>query len=68
MRCGTVGWPAVVLFLEATALPSPFAVLFLILDAIVFIALVRHRDWFERARPGPTGDARTRSTVDGPPR
>ena len=41
---------AIVLFLEATALPSPFAVLFLALDAIVFVALVRHRAWFERDR------------------
>ena len=52
-------WPlalnvtAIVLFLEATALPSPFAIVFLVLDAIVFIALVRHRAWFEPDRPAP---------------
>lgn len=41
---------AIVLFLEVTALPSPYAVLFIALDAIVFVALVRHRAWFERPR------------------
>jgi hypothetical protein len=43
---------AIVLFLEVTALPSPYAVLFVVLDAIVFVALVRHRDWFERRVAG----------------
>jgi lysylphosphatidylglycerol synthetase-like protein (DUF2156 family) len=66
-------WPlalnvtAVVLFLEATALPSPFAIVFLILDAIVFIALVRERAWFERRRPAPASDP-ARATPDEPPR
>ena len=59
-------WPlalnvtALVLFLEATALPSPFAVLFLLLDAIVFVALVRHRAWFERDRTPPSSPAAPR--------
>jgi hypothetical protein len=68
-------WPlalnvtAIVLFLEATALPSPFAVLFLVLDAIVFIALVRHRAWFERERAGEPRPGRAPDPApDEPPR
>jgi hypothetical protein len=38
---------AVALFVEATALPSPFAIVFTTIDAIVLFALIRHRDWFE---------------------
>ncbi|MEX2184688.1 MAG: hypothetical protein WEC14_09600 [Chloroflexota bacterium] len=37
---------AIALFLEVTALPSPYAVIFIVLDAIVLVALFRHRDWF----------------------
>lgn len=39
---------AVVLFLEATALPSAVAVVFVTLDTIVLFALIRHRPWFDR--------------------
>lgn len=39
---------AVVLFLEATALPSAVAIVFVTLDTIVLYALIRHRAWFER--------------------
>ncbi|HET7167880.1 MAG TPA: hypothetical protein VFI69_01645 [Candidatus Limnocylindrales bacterium] len=42
---------AVVLFLEATALPSAVAIIFVTLDTIVLYALIRHRAWFERADP-----------------
>lgn len=38
---------AVALFLELTALPSAFAIVFALLDAIVLIALLRHRAWFD---------------------
>lgn len=38
---------AVALFLELTALPSAFAIIFAILDAIVLVALIRHRAWFD---------------------
>jgi hypothetical protein len=38
---------AVALFVEATALPSAVAVLFVALDTIVLFALIRHRAWFE---------------------
>lgn len=37
---------AVVLFLEVTALPSPFAIVFTGIDSIVLFALIRHRSWF----------------------
>lgn len=38
---------AVALFLELTALPSAFAIVFSLLDAIVLVALIRHRAWFD---------------------
>ncbi len=38
---------AVVLFIEFTALPSPFAIVFTAMDTIVVFALIRHRDWFQ---------------------
>jgi hypothetical protein len=44
---------AVVLFLELTALPSASAILFATIDAIVLIALIRHRRWFDRTNPAP---------------
>lgn len=37
----------VALFLELTALPSAFAIIFAILDAVVLVALIRHRAWFD---------------------
>ena len=37
----------VALFLEVTALPSAFAIVFIILDAIVLAALISHRAWFD---------------------
>jgi hypothetical protein len=38
---------AIALFIELTALPSPFAALFATMDAIVLFALIRHRAWFD---------------------
>lgn len=38
---------AVALFLELTALPSAFAIVFAVLDAVVLVALIRHRAWFD---------------------
>lgn len=38
---------AVALFLELTALPSAFAIVFSLLDAVVLVALLRHRAWFD---------------------
>jgi hypothetical protein len=43
---------AVALFLEITALPAGFAVMFTILDGLVLLALLRNRAWFDW-RPGP---------------
>lgn len=40
-----------ILFLEVTALPSPVAIVFALLDAVVLFALIRHRSWFEPAEP-----------------
>ncbi len=40
---------AVALFVEATALPSAVAVVFVALDTVVLFALIRHRTWFDRA-------------------
>jgi hypothetical protein len=37
---------AIALFLELTALPSAFAIVFVVLDSIVLFALFRHRGWF----------------------
>lgn len=37
----------VALFLEVTALPSAFAIVFIVLDGIVLAALIRHRAWFD---------------------
>lgn len=38
---------AVALFLEITALPSAFAIVFALLDAVVLVALIRYRAWFD---------------------
>ena len=38
---------AIALFLELTALPTTFAIIFSTLDAIVLFALFRHRPWFD---------------------
>lgn len=38
---------AIILFLELTALPSGVAIVFAALDAIVLVALFRHRSWFD---------------------
>ena len=43
---------AVALFIELTALPSAYAILFATMDAIVLFALIRHKDWFDW-RPDP---------------
>ena len=51
---------AVILFLDLTAVPSGnvFALIFSVLDAIVFVTLIRHRWWFEWRPPAPgTGEA-----------
>jgi hypothetical protein len=42
---------AVALFLEITALPAGFAIMFTILDGLVLLALFRNRAWFDW-RPG----------------
>ena len=42
---------AVALFLEITALPAGFAVMFTILDGLVLLSLFRNRAWFDW-RPG----------------
>lgn len=42
----TLNVAAVALFLELTLLPDAFAVLFALMDAIVLVALIRHRAWF----------------------
>lgn len=42
---------AIALFLELTALPSAFAIVFVVLDSIVLYALFRHRTWFDRRAP-----------------
>jgi hypothetical protein len=55
-------WPlalnvtAIALFLEVLALPSPIAVVFLVFDVIVFLALVRHRWWFDWSADDPAAD------------
>ena len=38
---------AVALFVELTALPSGFAIIFSLLDAVVLVALIRYRSWFD---------------------
>lgn len=38
---------AVALFLELTALPATFAIVSIAMDAVVLIALFRHRTWFQ---------------------
>jgi hypothetical protein len=43
---------AVALFIELTALPSAYAILFATMDAIVLFALIRHKAWFDW-RPDP---------------
>lgn len=37
---------AIALFLEVTALPATFAIIYVVLDSIVLYALFRHRGWF----------------------
>jgi len=46
---------AIALFLEISALPAPIALLLALLDALVLVALIRHRDWFDW-RPDRPGD------------
>lgn len=46
---------AVALFLELTALPSGYALVSIVMDAIVLVALFRHRAWFFWAPPEPVG-------------
>jgi hypothetical protein len=38
---------AIALFLEVTALPSAFAIVYGLMDAVVLIALLRYRWWFD---------------------
>jgi hypothetical protein len=47
---------AIALFLELTALPSPIALLFALLDGLVLVALIRHRAWFEWSPSGHIPD------------
>ena len=49
---------AIALFLELTALPSPIAGLFALFDALVLVALVRHRAWFEWRPPDASSPPR----------
>ncbi len=42
---------AIALFLELTALPSAFAIVFVILDSLVMFSLFRHRRWFDWEPP-----------------
>jgi hypothetical protein len=56
---------AIVLFLEATALPSGVAIVFVVFDTIVLFALIRYRDWFDAkawtaAAPATTDDGAAR--------
>jgi hypothetical protein len=44
---------AIALFLELTALPSAFAIVFVILDSLVMFSLFRHRGWFYWEPPEP---------------
>jgi hypothetical protein len=53
---------AVALFLELTALPSGFAIVSIVMDTIVLIALFRHRAWFFWTPP--EDDRSTWSTGD----
>jgi len=48
-----VGVVAVILFLDLTAIPSGsvFAIIFAIFDGIAFVALIRHRAWFQWQPP-----------------
>jgi hypothetical protein len=48
---------AIALFLELTALPTTFGIIFSTLDAIVLFTLFRHRAWFDWKPPatGPDG-------------
>lgn len=47
---------AVALFLELTALPSAFAIIFALLDAVVLVALIRYRSWFDWRADGVPGE------------
>jgi len=38
---------AITMFLYLTAFPNPIATFYLVLDTVVFYALIRHRAWFE---------------------
>jgi hypothetical protein len=42
---------AIALFLELTALPSAFAIVFVVLDTLVLFSLFRHRGWFDWKPP-----------------
>jgi hypothetical protein len=44
---------AIALFLELTALPSAFAIVFVVLDSLVLLSLFRHRGWFYWEPPEP---------------
>lgn len=51
---------AIALFLELTALPSTFAIVLSVLDAVVLFALIRYRSWFDwRPTDGATPSAGT---------
>lgn len=49
---------AVALFLELTALPSGYAFVAIAMDAIVLVALFRHRSWFAWTPPELAGPER----------
>ena len=44
---------AISLLVYATAFPNPIATFYLVLDAVVLYALIRHRAWFDR-KPATT--------------
>lgn len=48
---------AIAMFLYLTRFPNPIAVLYLVLDTVVFFALMRHRAWFDWDPAQATGSA-----------
>lgn len=57
---------AVALFLELTALPSTFAIVLSVLDAVVLFTLIRYRSWFDW-RPTDGAAASSGTGVEGAP-
>ncbi len=55
---------AIALFLELTALPSAFAIVFVILDSLVVFSLFRHRRWFDWEPPDSSESAEPAESPD----